>query len=1438
MAKRARILLIGLLLFLLLFQTVPHEIKATANPTNLGLAEFAHKALRENWGYVYGTYGQVISQSVLTSKIKQYPSQFAEVKKDGRTVAQHAEKWLGGRAADCVGLAKAYLWWQNDSLGPKYTAATDVSANGLYNRSTVNGPLSNMPATHGLMLWRNGHVGIYIGNDEVIEARGVEYGVVKTRLADRNWTRWFIHPDLAYISQGWVTLDHEQYYYRGGQYVTGEQTIDGRLYLFASDGRRLSGMQQVGGSTVYYPTSGQKVTGWQTIEGNRYYLASNSKPLTGWQTISGQLYYFADSGILQQGWQEIAGQIYYLAASGQPQQGLVQSGDRRYLLADNGQLQPGVFGKNGLYYTSSGAYLLNDQGQPLTGWQELGGSQVWFDPADGRASGPGLVQTGENISLLTREGRLAGADQLVWSAGSYYYLNTQGQPLAGTHDLPAYQIDEIETSISLTFSSSDFKLQLPEQNSLQATLLLAAGQTGQLLLEEADAKELEEDGDDTNDERIWINLNPAVATLAADGQVLALAPGRTLLGFYQAEELCLSEIIVYSDSTVLADQLWPDQLAPGSAAAWPFSGLSDELAGLYQLTSSDPAVLAVTDSGLLLAKKPGSAVLSLERGKEILAERSIQVQALPLAVAASLQTLNLNINQVQASPFSLLPAGQNKTMQYSSNQPATVQVDEKGQLKALKAGQAVITASHQGLQASVTVQVSGNLPLLKRGSSGEHVHELQEYLIELGYLAQAADGIYASADEFAVRSLQVKMQRAQTGEADSSLQKLIYDKLAAAATKKLTSAGLARGDKGEQVLVLQQRLIDLNTFKLDADGSYGDHTVLAVQLFQQLNGLPASGKVGQAEINLLYQSGVLAADGAPYAGATGPEVVMLQQRLQELGFYKGTLDGIYSSQLTIAVRSFQQKAGLTVDGKAGPLTNKILYSSDAPRQVVEPDPTPSPAPEPTPVPEPTPGTSNVPPPSSLTATLKRGSKGEDVRRLQLRLNELGFSVGTADGSFGAKTEQGVLAYQRSAGLAVDGRAGPLTLASLFSSSAPAPTPAPEPKPEPEPTPAPGTSSVPPPSSLKTTLKRGSKGEDVRRLQLRLNELGFSVGTADGSFGAKTEQGVLAYQRSAGLAVDGRAGPLTLASLFSSSAPAPTPAPAPEPKPEPPAQPGDNGSNVLAPSSLQITLRRGSKGEDVRRLQLRLNSLGFSVGTADGSFGAKTEQGVLAYQRSAGLAVDGRAGPKTLASLFGSSSSPVPAPETKPEPEPEPEAEPPAQPGASSSNVLAPSTLQVTLRRGSKGENVRRLQLRLNELGFSVGTADGSFGAKTEQGVLAYQRSAGLAVDGRAGPKTLASLFGSSSASAPPPAVPEKPLDTPAGGLALQTLRRGNKSENVRQLQLRLTQLGYELGTVDGSFGAKTEQAVRAFQKKAGLAVDGVCGPQTLAELNKKEAAQA
>nr|WP_326183661.1 hypothetical protein [uncultured Oscillibacter sp.] len=158
------------------------------------LAAYAVQAWESCWGYVWGTYGNVLTESLLDYKVQQYP--------DG--VGQYEEfiraNWLGGRTTDCVGLIKGYGWLDPDDLTIRYgtNGMPDIGANSMYNNATVKGAISTMPDIPGLAVWMDGHIGVYLGNGEVIEASSTKKGVIKTLLEGRGWSAWLQIPYINY----------------------------------------------------------------------------------------------------------------------------------------------------------------------------------------------------------------------------------------------------------------------------------------------------------------------------------------------------------------------------------------------------------------------------------------------------------------------------------------------------------------------------------------------------------------------------------------------------------------------------------------------------------------------------------------------------------------------------------------------------------------------------------------------------------------------------------------------------------------------------------------------------------------------------------------------------------------------------------------------------------------------------------------------------------------------------------------------------------------------------------------------------------------------------------------------------------------------------------------------------------------------------------------
>ncbi len=71
-------------------------------------------------------------------------------------------------------------------------------------------------------------------------------------------------------------------------------------------------------------------------------------------------------------------------------------------------------------------------------------------------------------------------------------------------------------------------------------------------------------------------------------------------------------------------------------------------------------------------------------------------------------------------------------------------------------------------------------------------------------------------------------------------------------------------------------------------------------------------------------------------------------------------------------------------------------------------------------------------------------------------------------------------------------------------------------------------------------------------------------------------------------------------------------------------------------------------------------------------------------------------------------------------------------------------------------------------------------------------------------------------------------------MAEPLLKTGSTGEAVQQLQQALKALGFDPGAVDGTFGAGTEAAVRAFQQASGLPADGIVGPVTWRNIDESD----
>ena len=304
------------------------------------------------------------------------------------------------------------------------------------------------------------------------------------------------------------------------------------------------------------------------------------------------------------------------------------------------------------------------------------------------------------------------------------------------------------------------------------------------------------------------------------------------------------------------------------------------------------------------------------------------------------------------------------------------------------------------------------------------------------------------------------------------------------------------------------------------------------------------------------------------------------------------------------------------------------------------------------------------------------------------------------------------------------------------------------------------------------LKLGSTGAKVRDLQQDLTTLGYYWADITGSFGSKTEAAVKNFQEKNNLTADGIAGTKTLNAVASAIS--------------------RNGGSSGSSYSSGTTLKLGVESAAVTQMQKDLKQLGYYYADITGKFGTKTEAAVKEFQKDKKLTDDGVAGYKTLQAISKAID---------------------AAGGSSSSSTTG-------LKVGSTGDKVRDLQRDLTALGYYYGDISGHYGSLTQAAVKKFQKAKGIGQDGIAGTTTLnavaKALGGSSSSSS-----------------SSTSLREGDESAAVMELQTMLKKLDYYYGDLTGKFGSLTKRAVRQFQDDNDLTVDGIAGLKTMSLLRSK-----
>ena len=298
----------------------------------------------------------------------------------------------------------------------------------------------------------------------------------------------------------------------------------------------------------------------------------------------------------------------------------------------------------------------------------------------------------------------------------------------------------------------------------------------------------------------------------------------------------------------------------------------------------------------------------------------------------------------------------------------------------------------------------------------------------------------------------------------------------------------------DEVVRLEQRLSELGYFAGESDATYDAETRSALESFQQANGLDVTGAADSATLERLNSADALSRQDylTRFANAyeqmdtlekgdVSNDVLVMQRRLKEYGYFSGSPGGAFDDATRQAVESFQMVNGLPVTGEADGATLMRLMA-DSP----------------------------ITWPAFLAEmTAGEGDTGLNVYALQRRLLQMGYFTGSCTACYGELTQKAVKRFQEDAGIEATGRADAATWAALYSRYDA--------------------------DARSDALKLGDSGDDVLEVQTRLNALGFFDHELTGEFGYTTQTAVRLFQLATGLEATGELDSQTRARLMDSAA---------------------------------------------------------------------------------------------------------------------------------------------------------------------------------------------------------------------------------------------------------------------------------------------------------------
>ena len=362
---------------------------------------------------------------------------------------------------------------------------------------------------------------------------------------------------------------------------------------------------------------------------------------------------------------------------------------------------------------------------------------------------------------------------------------------------------------------------------------------------------------------------------------------------------------------------------------------------------------------------------------------------------------------------------------------------------------------------------------------------IETRLKTLGYFTLTPDINYTSTTSSAVKAFQYNNGISANGEVNETTWNKLFSTSAKSIYKSSYYSYLKYGSSSSKVYLLEFRLKQLGYFNYTPNTYYGTSTRDAVEKFQCINSLSATGSVGKTTWEKLFATSAKRNIEPTFIGNreyknSGYDVALAELRLKQLGYFNYTPNSYYGTGTTEGVKAFQIVTGLEASGILNEDTWNALYNSSA-KDLYE---------------------------AKFVSTLKLSDSSKEVYLLEFRMKQLGYFKYTPNNYFGTATRDAVNGFKAAHSYYYDGKVTSTVWNKAFSADA--------------------ISIYNVPYSY---LKYGSYSRKVVIAELRLKNLGYFNYTPDRYFKSSTKNAIKAFQADNGLTITGTLNSSTWKKLF-------------------------------------------------------------------------------------------------------------------------------------------------------------------------------------------------------------------------------------------------------------------------------------------------------------------